>query len=236
MKERVYTSKDVHIENGVCIIPDGYTIIGDYAFNWCESLTSVHIPDSVTSIGDHAFNCCESLTSVHIPDSVTSIGDYAFGWCESLTSITYHGTHTVRCIDGYCMEIGKSHSVGEYTVYRAKFFGTTEKDCFVAEKDGFYAHGVTVKDAVQDLEFKLCEERGIEQYRDCTLDSPVNYMFYRVMTGACQMGTESFMRSHGIDPGDKYTIRQVIELTKGEYGHDQLIQNLKKLGILEEHT
>ena len=50
------------------------------------------IPDSVTSIGDYAFYYCDSLTSVVIPDSVTSIGDYAFYNCTSLTSVYYQGT------------------------------------------------------------------------------------------------------------------------------------------------
>ena len=68
---------------------DGYTVtsIGDAAFSWCESLTSVDIPDSVTSIGDYAFSNCASLPSVTIPDSVTSIGDLAFNSCGSLTNI-----------------------------------------------------------------------------------------------------------------------------------------------------
>ena len=44
--------------NGSYIIPDSVTTIGDYAFCWCWSLTSVTIPDSVTTIGDYAFNEC----------------------------------------------------------------------------------------------------------------------------------------------------------------------------------
>ena len=68
-------------------IPDSVTAIGDSAFFWCSSLTSVSIPDSVTSIGDSAFSYCDSLTSVNIPDSVTSIGDEAFYSCSSLTSV-----------------------------------------------------------------------------------------------------------------------------------------------------
>ena len=68
-------------------IPDSVTSIGDSAFFWCSSLTSVSIPDSVTSIGDSAFSYCDSLTSVSIPDSVTSIGDEAFYSCSSLTSV-----------------------------------------------------------------------------------------------------------------------------------------------------
>ena len=64
------------------------TSIGDYAFYYCSSLTSVTIPNSVTSIGKLAFFECSSLTSVTIPNSVTSIGESAFSCCSSLTSVT----------------------------------------------------------------------------------------------------------------------------------------------------
>ena len=61
--------------------------IGYAAFGGCTNLTSVVIPDSVTTIGDAAFGDCTNLTSVVIPDSVTTIGDSAFAWCTSLTSV-----------------------------------------------------------------------------------------------------------------------------------------------------
>ena len=69
-------------------IPNSVTSIGNNAFSWCESLTSITIPNSVTDIGGEAFFMCTSLFSITIPNSVTSIGDYAFHWCSSLTSIT----------------------------------------------------------------------------------------------------------------------------------------------------
>ena len=69
-------------------IPSSVTSIGDYAFSECSSLTSISIPSSVTSIGSRAFQYCRGLTSVTIPSSVTSIGSYAFNSCSGLTSIT----------------------------------------------------------------------------------------------------------------------------------------------------
>ena len=70
------------------VIEDGVTSIGDWAFHWCVSLTTITIPDSVTTIGYRAFENCSSLTSITIPYSVTAIGYYAFWACDSLTSIT----------------------------------------------------------------------------------------------------------------------------------------------------
>ena len=64
------------------------TSIGEIAFSYCDSLTSITIPDSVTSIGESAFNGCTSLTSITIPNGVTSIGGWAFSGCTSIKSIT----------------------------------------------------------------------------------------------------------------------------------------------------
>ena len=54
-------------------IPDSVTSIGEYAFWYCYSLTSITIPKSVTSIGDGAFRECSSLTEIHINKPENSI-------------------------------------------------------------------------------------------------------------------------------------------------------------------
>ena len=69
------------------VVITGGESIGDYAFRYCSSLTSVIIGDSVTSIYSQAFSNCSSLTNVTIGDGVKSIGSYAFSWCSSLTSV-----------------------------------------------------------------------------------------------------------------------------------------------------
>ena len=68
-------------------IPDSVTTIGDWAFEGCKSLTTIHLPESVTTIGDSAFWGCESLILINIPNSVATIGKKAFCGCESLTTI-----------------------------------------------------------------------------------------------------------------------------------------------------
>ena len=68
-------------------IRKGVKVIGNSAFGWCTSLTSINIPNSVTNIGNWAFNFCSSLISINISNSVTNIGDWAFSFCSSLISI-----------------------------------------------------------------------------------------------------------------------------------------------------
>ena len=50
------------------------------------------IPEGVTSIGNGAFAYYSSLTSITIPNSVTSIGDGAFTHCSGLKEITCNAT------------------------------------------------------------------------------------------------------------------------------------------------
>ena len=80
-------------------IPNSVTTIDSYAFNYCSGLTSVTIPNSVFSIGSDAFQGCSGLTSVTIPNSVTSIGKGTFQGCSSLTSVTIPNSVTI--IDDY---------------------------------------------------------------------------------------------------------------------------------------
>ena len=70
------------------IIPNSLTRIGESAFHYCKSLTSIEIPNSITSIDYGAFMGCTGLTSIEIPSSVSGISFFAFSGCSGLTSIT----------------------------------------------------------------------------------------------------------------------------------------------------
>ena len=79
------------------------TSIGNSAFSYCSSLTSVTIPESVTSIGGYAFIDCTSLTNITIPNSVTSIGAGAFSGCNGLTTIIVEKGNAKYHSDGNCL-------------------------------------------------------------------------------------------------------------------------------------
>ena len=108
---------DSETGKGIITFDGNVTTIGDYAFSYCDSLTSVNIPDSVTTIGISAFYWCTSLTEFtgkfaedngrilvvdgvltafapagiteyNIPDSVTTIGERAFATCSNLREFT----------------------------------------------------------------------------------------------------------------------------------------------------
>ncbi len=99
------------------VIPEGVTVIGDYAFAYvdymtlnnyglkgvelpeslrkigygafarCVSLKEIVIPESVTYLDGETFWCCESLEYVLLPDSLEYIGSWTFAGCSSLKDI-----------------------------------------------------------------------------------------------------------------------------------------------------
>ncbi|MDD3219257.1 MAG: leucine-rich repeat protein [Lachnospiraceae bacterium] len=70
-----------------CIIEDGVTTIGDYAFSQCAYLKEITIPNSVKVIGDYAFSECSQLSEIELP-AVEKIEGHAFYKCSALNKVS----------------------------------------------------------------------------------------------------------------------------------------------------
>lgn len=84
---RITSISNHTVEVSYLVLYTGYAMTSG-SLSIPSTVTYSGIVYSVTSIGDNAFEFCTSLTSVTIPNSVTSIGDRAFYGCTSLIEIT----------------------------------------------------------------------------------------------------------------------------------------------------
>jgi len=64
-----------HEQEGIhkVIVPKDITIIKEYAFKDCSTITDIELPDGLEEINDGAFLGCTSLKTLSIPESVTFI-------------------------------------------------------------------------------------------------------------------------------------------------------------------
>ena len=113
----------------------------------------------------------------------------------------------------------------------------TTTPCFVVKGGGYFAHGVTLRDAMDALrdkqfddmpederiaEFIAAHEHG-KQY-PCT----DFYHWHHHLTGSCEMGRMEFAKEHGIDvEHDSMTVDEFIDLTRNAYG-GTIIKALEK--------
>ena len=107
-------------------------------------------------------------------------------------------------------------------IYKISQIGDTKERYLITDGNGRWSHGDTLKEAKDDLIFKI-GNRDKSSYSNLTLDSELSFEesieAYRVITGACSAGTKMFVQSLS-NTKDKYTISEIIELTKGSYGHE----------------
>ena len=94
----------------------------------------------------------------------------------------------------------------------------------VSDNNGNFAHGKTIKEAKESLLYKL-SSRDTSQYKNLTLKSKLTFeeaiKMYRVITGACEFGTKQFVEQNKIE-NRQYTIEEIIEITKNQYGNEAL--------------
>ena len=104
--------------------------------------------------------------------------------------------------------------------------------CYVAKSGNTFAHGNTLKEAIDALRDKLFddmpeEDRIAEFFK--THSPGVKYpakdlfVWHNRLTGSCEAGRMSFVRSHDIDlENDTFTIEEFVSLCKDSYGGETI--------------
>jgi len=92
-----------------------------------------------------------------------------------------------------------------------------------SDGNGNSAHGETIKEARDGLAFKTAS-RDVSQFKGMKLTekkAPKEWAFiYRIITGACQSGTEHFIAGKGKLKAE-YTLAEILEQTNGAFGYDR---------------
>ena len=95
----------------------------------------------------------------------------------------------------------------------------------VTDGNGVYSHGASIKEAREDLIYKISENTDKDKYKNLPITTKFTFKeaieCYRSITGACSFGTKHFIEQNNISKRKKYKISEMIELTFGQYGHDR---------------
>lgn len=114
---------------------------------------------------------------------------------------------------------------------------TQTKTC-VAKNEEYFAHGKTLKEALQALEEKvianLDSDEIIEMFLN-EIDIAKSYLaqyfldWHGKLTGSCKQGRESFIKNKNIDLNSNMTVLEFIEICKDDYGKDVILQLKERL-------
>ena len=208
------------------------TTFGSDCFCSCSALKSVSLPNA-TTFGSDCFYDCSALTEVSLPNA-TTFGSYCFNNCSVLTKVKIK-THKLigKNVDGYYFVIDSKKTSKEIIIYTGynlvKIINNEiiKENCFVCEKNGFFAHGETIKKSIQDLNYKIVVEKLKKE--PITKDEVITIERYRAVTGSCELGIKSWMQSNNISEEMQLTCEKLLPILEktNAYGFEKF-KNLVK--------
>jgi len=135
-------------------------------------------------------------------------------------------TYKIVYFDGMTFVVKSERTSKGIKIYSG-FHGLTISDSklqytegFICQKEGFTAHGETLKKSMSDLQFKIVAEKIKTQ--PINEDTVITDMYYRTITGACELGVKEFRRQNGIT-AESITAKELLPLLKksNAYGYEK---------------
>ncbi|MBQ9156747.1 MAG: leucine-rich repeat protein [Eubacterium sp.] len=120
--------------------------IGDYAFDYCESLESIALPRRTTKLGNGVFDTCENLTKIDLGKELTTIGEEAFANCPSLQYIKIPSkvTSVGNCAFDTCENLKRVRFTGQAPTFKGN-------DIFLDDKvKVYYPKGDSWEKVIKD--------------------------------------------------------------------------------------
>ena len=138
-------------------------------------------------------------------------------------------SYPIRCIDGFCMHIHQEKRFADYIILKCSYF--PENDIvYIASKNHIFAHGATIRKAIEDLQFKIMENTDISAHiARIAKQGTMTANDYRLLTGACREGTDHFLQAHNLTWEDTMPVEEVLKLTDGFYGHEIFKEAAKEI-------
>ena len=97
----------------------------------------------------------------------------------------------------------------------------------VSDDDGNSAHGETIAQAREDLVYKVIAKFEGKLPEIATGKEWVG--IYRAVTGACGIGVKIFVEGAGKSLDETYTVKEIANLVKGQYGADKFGDKVKDI-------
>ncbi len=179
------------------IIGEGYTEIGQNAFDGMNDLIAISFPGSLDKIGGSAFANCRNLSEVIIPDGVTEISGNAFSGCSGITELIIPDSVTTIGNSAFwdCNKVvlDKVTTTGRSIGYGA-FCGMTIKELVISESYNPMSDSVLYHANVENVSF----EEGIRKIPDHALNGCATFKKLEIPDSVTEIGRNAFSGCSGI--------------------------------------
>lgn len=162
---------------------------------------------------------------------------YGSIWGKGLGAINGHKIHMVDLVPTIIYYVRGNIARG--AIVQADL---SLRPCFICKQGGRFAHGGTLRKAMEALREKLyegmLEEERIQAFVDAhkagqRYPNTDYFDWHHRLTGSCKAGREAFVRNHGLDMAGSMTPEEFIRLTEHDYG-GEIIRQLRDYYTTEE--
>ena len=162
---------------------------------------------------------------------------YSSIWGKGLGAINGHKIHMIDDLQTIIYHVHGNIARGAIVMEDLSL-----RPCYICKQGGKFAHGDTLREAMEALREKLYEDMPEEERIQAFVDAHkagqrypnTDYFdWHHRLTGSCKAGREAFVRNHGLDMAGSMTPEEFIRLTEHDYG-GEIIRQLRDYYPTEE--